>query len=435
MNVYLTSLGCKLNQAEIESLAREMAAAGFHVLTDPTHADWAIVNTCAVTQVADRKSRQLIRGLRRRNPALCIAVTGCSTASSPREIADLEGVALVVGNGDKARLLERLREADGSVPPAPRGPLPLPAGRTRALVKVQDGCDNACTYCFVRLARGAQRSRPPDAVLGEVRERLDEGYREIVLTGVHIGAYGRDSAPGAPLPPEAGWSLARLVRRVLCETAVGRVRLSSIEPQDLTDDLLALWGDGRLCRHVHLPIQSGSDAVLRRMGRAYDARHVAERAEALRRRAPDIAITTDVMVGFPGETDEEFAATMAFVEAIGFSRLHVFRFSPRPGTAAARMEGRVSPAVARARSRALIERGRELALNYHRRLVGRRDVVALLEERAGPADGGALWTGLTDTYVRVRARGEGDLGNRLVRVACHGADPRGVSGTVVEVLA
>ena len=437
MNVYLTALGCKLNQAEVDDLARRFAHEGHRVVADPAGADWAVVNTCAVTHVAARKSRQLLRQLRRAQPDLRIAVIGCYGETDPTQAAALAGVECVVPNAAKdevvARVLARMDgAADATVvePSAPAATHATAGGRTRTFIKVQDGCDNVCTYCVVRLARGAQRSRPPEDVLADVAARVAEGYREVVLTGVHIGAYGRDSAPGASLPPERGWSLARLVGEVLRSTPPARLRLSSIEPWDLTPDLLALWDDPRLCRHIHLPLQSGCDATLRRMARRYTAAQYRELVVAIRDRIPDVALTTDVIVGFPGETEAEFRQSSALIEELAFSRLHVFRYSPRPGTAAASARDPVAPSVAQARGRALARLGRESALRYHRRLIGREVTVLFEASREGRER--RTWSGLTDTYVRVTAPSADDLHNTLRCVRCEGADASGVWGRIVD---
>jgi len=436
MNVYLTALGCKLNQAEVDDLARRFAHEGHRVVADPAGADWAVVNTCAVTHVAARKSRQLLRQLRRAQPDLRIAVIGCYGETDPTQAAALAGVECVVPNAAKdevvARVLARMDgAADGTFiePSAPAATHATAGGRTRTFIKIQDGCDNVCTYCVVRLARGAQRSRPPEDVLADVAARVAEGYREVVLTGVHIGAYGRDSAPGAPLPPERGWSLARLVGEVLKSAPPARLRLSSIEPWDLTPDLLALWDDPRLCRHIHLPLQSGCDATLRRMARRYTAAQYRELVVAIRDRIPDVALTTDVIVGFPGETEAEFRQSSALIEELAFSRLHVFRYSPRPGTAAASAPDPVAPSVAQARGRTLARLGRESALRHHRRLIGREVTVLFEASREGRE--GRTWSGLTDTYVRVTAPSADDLHNTLRRVLCEGADASGVWGRIV----
>ncbi len=425
MNIYLTALGCKLNQAEIEALARQVAARGHTVVAHPAQAEWAIVNTCTVTHVADKKSRQIIRQMRRANDKLRVAVIGCYGEMSPEQAAGLDGVALVLPNRDKDTVLDRI------LPPAEqcaRAPAveALMLGHTRAFVKVQDGCDNRCAYCIVGIARGPQRSRPPENVLAKVRARLAEGYREVVLTGVNLGAYGRDSAGEGLLPRDAGWSLARLVRLLLTETAVPRLRLSSIEPWDVTPELLALWQDVRLCRHLHLPLQSGCDATLRRMRRRNTAASYAAVVDETRARIPDVALTTDVIVGFPGENEAEFTQTLACVERLAFSRLHVFVYSRRPGTVAYDLPDQVAPPVAQARSDALIALGQRLAFAWHASFVG-REAEVLFEQPEHTPDG-SRWSGLTDNYLRVRVRHDGDLHNRVARVRCTSADATGLRG-------
>jgi len=432
---YLATLGCKLNQAEAEAWGREIEAAGHRLTDDPAQADWALLNTCAVTHVAARKSRQAIRQLHRANPALRLAVTGCYAAISATDLVAMEGVALVVGNADKDAILQRIlvsepMDAAGSFQVVALGPHHLSIGRTRALVKIQDGCDNRCTYCIVWVARGPQRSRPPDAVLDEIRTRLSEGYREVVLTGVHIGAYGRDTAPGAPFAAGGGWSLARLVRLILDETDVPRLRLSSIEPWDLTSELLELWADARLCRHLHLPLQSGCDATLRRMNRRYTVAEFEALVKQARRLIPQVAITTDVIVGFPGETDAEFEQTRCLIERMAFSRLHVFRYSPRPGTPAAAMPDQISAPIAQARSEALIALGHRLALAYHREFVG-GEIEVLLEHSPHREGTSLIWEGLTDNYVRVTVASTADLANTLARVRCTRASKESVEGVLV----
>ncbi len=430
MKWYLTAVGCRLNQAEMETVSRELLARGERLVRNPADADWAIINTCAVTHVAVRKCRQMIRRLHRRNPRLQIAITGCGTELPSEELARLDGVVRVIKNGDKHLLLDHL----GDVVPVReivRGASArLATGHTRAFVKVQDGCDNACAYCFVTIARGAQRSRAPEDVLNSVNMRLAEGYREVVLTGVHIGAYGRDSAPGAPLPPARGWTLARLVDKILTETEVPRLRLSSIEPWDVTPDLLRLWDDPRLCRQVHLPLQSGSDSVLRRMGRRYDQSGYLRLVEEIRRSVPDVSITTDIMVGFPGETDADLCHTVDTAKRAGFARLHVFKYSARPRTRAAAMADQVDPRIADARSRRIIALGEELAASFHQQFVG-RDVSVLFEQEQ-TRDGDLVWSGLTDNYLRVVVPSTRDLRNVIAPVHCLRADSRELQGVLLQ---
>ncbi len=291
--VFLQSLGCRLNQSEIEALGRQLAALGHVIVEDPALAEICVVNTCAVTAEAERKTRHLLRALARANPQARIAVLGCAASLRGEELSAFPNVAWVIPNEEKERAAERIAA------PSPH-PLPssLPSAtervrlRTRAFVKIQDGCNNACTYCIVHILRGPVRSRPLEEVVAEIAARVEEGYQEVVLTGVNIGAYGQD------LGMTEG--LVRLVEAILSRTVLPRLRLSSIEPWDVGLSLLSLWSDRRLCRQVHLPLQSGCEATLRRMGRRMTAVAYARLVEAARARIPDLAVTTDVIVGFPG---------------------------------------------------------------------------------------------------------------------------------------
>ncbi|MBN1402704.1 MAG: tRNA (N(6)-L-threonylcarbamoyladenosine(37)-C(2))-methylthiotransferase MtaB [Anaerolineae bacterium] len=434
MKVYLTALGCKLNQAEVESLARCVERSGHQVVAAPEAADWAIINTCSVTHVAARKSRSLIRRLHRLNPLLRLAVTGCHAELYAGEIQALQGVDLIVPNANKEATFELLlaragedRLTQGQDTAFRR----LASGHTRAFVKIQDGCDHRCAYCVVTIARGPSVSRAPHDILDEIKARVDEGYQEIVLTGVNIGAYGRDLTPGGQPTVIGHWSLVRLVQTVLAETSVRRLRLSSIEPQDMTSALLPLWEDDRVCRHVHLPLQSGCDATLERMGRLYTTDQFAQIVQDLRARTAQLSITTDVMVGFPGETEAAFEASSAFIERLAFSRLHVFRFSPRPGTRAASMADSVDPQVSQLRSERLIALGQRLARAFHGGLMG--ESVQVLLENAQRTPGGTLWQGWTDNYVRVTVPSDLALANRLAWVRCIAADEDGLTGQLISV--
>lgn len=408
VRIHVSSLGCKLNQSEMDSLAARLQAAGHELAASPAGADLCVLNTCAVTQVAAQKSRQAVRRLHHDNPAARLVITGCYAELSPGDLQDLPGVEMVAGNRAKDHLLDDL--------PAPVRPAtavaPAFRPRTRALVKIQDGCDNACTYCIIHVARGEQRSRPAGEIVGEVRARLAAGYQEIVLTGVHVGAYGRDRA-GGPLELDL-WGL---VARILAETPVPRLRLSSVEPWDLPGGALALWQDPRLCRHLHLPLQSGAAATLRRMGRRYDPAGFAALVEAARGAIPGLAVTSDVIVGFPGETEAEFEESLSFVRAMGLARLHVFPYSPRPGTPAAGMPGQVPPAVKAARAARMRQAGTAAGQAFAHQFLGQ--TARVLWESARPGDTGPVWSGLTDNYLRVKAVHAGDLRNTfgLVRLA------------------
>jgi threonylcarbamoyladenosine tRNA methylthiotransferase MtaB len=426
MRIHVSSLGCKLNQSEMDTLAGQLTAAGHQVVTAPEESDLCVLNTCAVTHVAAQKTRQALRRLHRDNPSARLVVTGCYAELSPADLRDLPGVELVAGNQAKERLAALIGAAQPRLDPqSPVSNLESSgfSTRTRALVKIQDGCDNACTYCVIHVARGPQRSRPVAEILAEIQARLAAGHREVVLTGVHIGAYGRDEGAGEP-----DLDLWGLVRRILAETDLPRLRLSSIEPWDLVPRVFPLWEDPRLCRHLHLPLQSGSDAVLRRMGRRTTTGEFAALVEAARAAIPDLAVTTDVIAGFPGETEEEFAEGLAFVEVMGFARVHVFPYSVRSGTPAARMPDQVPAPVKKERARVLREVAAAGNLAFRQRFVGR--TVGVLWESSVLGELGPLWSGLTDNYLRVQATSVEDLGNRETPVRLVALTEGGLRGWI-----
>ncbi|NPA31587.1 MAG: MiaB/RimO family radical SAM methylthiotransferase [Chloroflexi bacterium] len=427
MRIYLDTLGCRLNQAEIERLARYFRAAGHEIVAAPEDADLAVLNTCAVTQKAVADSRQRARQLARAG-AGALALTGCWVSLEPDAAAQLPRVRWVVPNPAKDALVAQvlgLPLEAFDLEPVAREPLPGLRMRTRAFVKVQDGCDNRCTFCITTVVRGPGRSRSVEEVLDDVRAALRGGAQEIVLTGVHLGSWGHDLTPRR--------HLRHLVAELLERLDIPRLRLSSLEPWDLDAAFFDLWQDARLARHLHLPLQSGSASTLRRMARKTTPQGFRALVEAARERIPEVAITTDIIVGFPGETEAEFAESLAFVESLGLAGGHVFTYSERPGTAAARMPGQVPHRVRKernARMRAVLDAA---AARYRSRFVGR--TLTVLWERATRLDGqGWLVQGLSDNYLRVRARVAQNLWNRLtpvriVRVAEDGA----LEGEVVAV--
>ncbi len=399
--VYLTYLGCRLNESEIEELAWRFVAHGHRVVDKPSEADLCVVNTCTVTGEAGRKSRQLVRRVARLNPGVQIAVTGCHATVDPDDVRRLPNVAWVVHNAEKERLADLVTGADRpDHAPIARHLGPGTLGRTRAFVKVQDGCDNRCAFCIATLARGDGRSRPLDQVVTEVQGLVAAGYQEVVLTGAHLGSYGRDRG-------EAD-GLRRLVEALLVRTNVPRLRLSSLEPWDVSLGFFDLWADSRLCRQLHLPLQSGCDAILRRMARRTTTGDFADLVVAARARIPDLALTTDIIVGFPGETEAAFDESYRFVETMRFARLHVFPFSPRPGTAAARMSDQVPPDVRAARSRAMRWLGAQQERAFHGEFLGR--TLPVLWEMS--KDDG-LWRGHTDNYLTVTTACSTPLANRI----------------------
>lgn len=383
MDVYLGSLGCRVNEAELERWADALQARGHRAVAAPEAADLVVVNSCAVTRSAARKTRQAVSRLRQRSPGAPVVVVGCYVDLEGAGSA-LPGVDLLLGNRAKEALVERLEGWWSARPAASSARRPLPAAprgprRTRAFVKVQDGCRHRCTYCAVTLARGEERSRPLEAVVAEVAARVAAGAPEVVLTGIHLGGYGDD------LDPARG--LAELVERVLGETAVPRLRLSSLEPWTVTPRLLAAWGDPRLLPHLHLPLQSGSDAVLRRMGRRGSAAGARDLVARVRDAIPEVSITTDVIAGFPGEAAADHERTVALLRELGLAGLHVFSFSPRPGTPAARLEGHLPGGERRRRAEELRALADELAGAHAARFVGQ--VRPVLWERGTGTPGGA----------------------------------------------
>lgn len=415
-SVAFYTLGCKVNQYESAALASLFARRGYRVVEDfETVADVYVVNTCTVTATADQKSRKAVRRATRRNPEAVVVVTGCYAQLNPEAVARIPGVSVILGTTGREKLVDLVEEAMRTsrqvvaVKGFSTGEFEeLPAlftARTRAYLKIQEGCRDFCTFCLVPYARGPLRSRKPDAVLYEARRLLDAGFKELVLTGIHIGHYGIDLQP----PME----LAGLISRIVKLPGLRRLRLSSIEPKEVSPALAELMAEGGpFCPHLHIPLQSGDDAVLVRMGRRYNTAEYREVVESLRKRIPDIAITTDVMVGFPGETESEFANTVAFVRAIGFSGLHVFKFSARPGTPAAEFPNQVPGKVKEERLRIMLETGSELANSYAGNFYGRIVTVLVEGKKAG-----GLWEGLTEHYLPAVFEAEGALSGLLVNVA------------------
>lgn len=405
--VAFTTLGCKVNQSETDSYARQFAAAGFSCVPFDAEADVYVINTCTVTHVADKKSRQLLSQARRANADALVVAAGCYASIVGEALADER--TLVIRNRDKERLLDLVRgRMARSVVDLPYfaegekyGDQAPPRERARATVKVQDGCDSHCTYCIIPRARGRSRSVAPDTVAHRVRGLVREGHAEVVVTGVDLGSYGADvdSFP----------DLGGLLRHILDETDVQRVRVSSLEPGDFRPEWLRLWTDPRLCRHLHVPLQAGSASVLRRMERSYTPDEFRTMVAACREMVPGITITTDVITGFPGETDEEFDEGLTFIRDIAFDGMHVFKYSRRSGTRAARMADQVGEEAKQERGRVLrAEAARGVARLLHR---SQGSVAQVVWE--GEHDG--VWRGLTDTNVRVYGSPSGERADTASR--------------------
>jgi threonylcarbamoyladenosine tRNA methylthiotransferase MtaB len=428
------TLGCKVNQYDTQ-LMREIAQqSGYEVVSESGSADIYIVNTCTVTYASDRKARRTIRKIARAHPNAKILVTGCYADRDSKKIEDMEEVTLVFGNQEKKHLVEYLRkfsefannaswfpESIGSERNFPDSPfhgaispddfikgrgITTFDGQTRALVKIQDGCNTFCTYCIVPYVRGRMTSRPIDDIVREVEALAQNGYKEIVITGVHLGAYGKDINNRV--------TIADVLEKIHPVNGIERLRLSSIEPMDVPDDLIERLAQLSKCApHFHLPLQSGNNEILKRMGRRYSVEEYASLVEKLRATFPDVGITTDIMVGFPSETEAQFNDTYNFIKQMAFSRLHVFRYSPRRGTPAARYPGRIPPDISVARSEAVRDLGHRLAEEFHLKMLGKVMKVLVEYSREGKDK---LLAGFTGNYMRVLLDVPKTMINQMIRV-------------------
>ena len=497
----VATLGCKVNQADTDAISEQMSSAGFEQRDFSEVADVYIVNTCTVTHLGDRSSRNLISQAHRRHPNALLVVTGCYAEMNPKAVSALPGVDLVIGNHGKDTLVETIKElyltsqqetlgnsdkaslderafqlpqgnakpvdtstlqprvstlpllsldaqhigSDSTLEiatvqeePQPDNPtlfaqLLLPTAsistasstrwqsRTRVQMKVQDGCDNRCTYCIVPSVRGGSRSRSIASVVEHVQRKVRAGFQEIVLTGIHLGDYHPDG--------DENQNLGDLIRALLQETEMPRIRVSSLEPEDFRLEWLELWQNPRLCRHFHLPMQSGSDTILRRMARRYNSTRYANIVTTARQLIPGVAISTDIITGFPGESDDDFEQTYRLACELKFAKAHIFRFSPRSGTAAARMKGQIQDEVKKARSARLLALNDEHSRLFRQQFLGQTTQVLIEDYKHG------YWEGLTDNYLRVEVAGLSETRswqNTLVQVRLSHVIDDGVVGTVIE---
>lgn len=406
------TLGCKLNQAETQQAARELQQHGCVTVDRPTRADAFLINTCTITHVADRKARRLIRLARKLSPDAPIVATGCYAERAGEELARDEPIQVLpnVRKGEAAgAVLTALNGASGVTEQPATSNV-----RTRAFIKIQEGCDDVCAFCIVPHVRGRERAIPIDRIVAAAQERVAEGVQEIVLTGTQPGAYGRDRADGS--------SAARLIDTLLAQTDAPRIRYSSIQPQDITPELLACWDDSRMCRHVHLALQSGSDAVLARMRRRYSSATFREAVGAFRAAAPGISVTTDIIAGFPGESHDDHQATLSLMREVQFTDVHVFPYSSRPRTSAALLDDDVHPDLKRSRAAELREVGASHRLEALEAEIGSLHTV-LFENRT---------SGLTDTYLSARVESDADLTNQIRSVRVTGADTSGLVGKLAR---
>ena len=419
-SVAFHTLGCKVNHYETEAIWQLFKDNGYSRTEFEKQSDVYVINTCTVTNTGDKKSRQVIRRAIRQNPDAVICVTGCYAQTSPAEIMAIPGVDIVVGTQERTKMLDYIEQYKTERKPInavgnimknrvyEELDVPSFTDRTRASLKIQEGCNNFCTFCIIPWARGLMRSRDPEEVVRQAQQLVDAGYLEIVLTGIHTGGYGEDLKD---------YNLAQLLRDIENNVkGLKRLRISSIEASQLSDEVIDVLKDSKIVvRHLHIPIQSGSDTVLKRMRRKYTMEFFANRLDRLREALPDLAITSDVIVGFPGETEEEFMETFNFIRDQRFSELHVFPYSKRTGTPAARMDNQVDEDVKNERVHRLIALNDQLAVEYASRFEG--EVLEIIPEEAYKLDSTSnMVEGYTDNYLKVVIPGSEDLIGKLVRV-------------------
>ena len=417
MNINFQALGCRLNEAELETWASQFLKCGHQVTTDSSEADIMVFNSCAVTSEADRKSRQQIGRLHRGNPQAKLVVTGCHASLNSEAVKNYLGVDLVVNNQNKEALVEQTLDqfggSDQALELTNENALFL-RGRHRAFIKVQDGCRYRCTYCIVTIARGEERSRSVDEIINEINHLHRQGIQEIAITGVHVGGYGSDT----------GSNLYELLSEILDRTQIPRIRLASVEPWDLPDNFFRLFQDARLMPHMHLPIQSGSDSVLRRMARRCKTAEFTQIVNKARDSVPLFNITTDIIVGFPGETEAEWQQTMDYVETTGFGHMHIFSYSRREGTKAARLPDQVDKATRKERSLQMHELAARLKKTELEKHIGSR--CSVLWERIINQESG-LWTGYTPQYHKI-VSGDADISEaKITEVSVEQVSQDGIS--------
>jgi len=407
MQIHLKTLGCRLNEAEIESWANKFEEKGHQLTSDPKSADLLVVNTCAVTQEAVKKSRQILRRTHRDNPMAKLVVSGCYPTLEKKNINEISGIDLIIDNSEKDKLVDiSLRELNLQAMPSlstePGLSSLFKRGRNRAFIKIQDGCRHRCTFCIVTIARGNERSRKIDSITDEINRYHQQGVHEVVLTGVHVGGYGGD----------INFSLHQLIEKILSETTIPRIRLASVEPWDLNEKFFSLFRNKRLMPHMHLPLQSGCNSVLKRMARRCKTNDFKEIINKARTQIKNFNITTDIIVGFPGETNGEWQKSLEFIKEIGFSHIHIFTYSKREGTKASNFDNQVENLVKKERSKELhklTEKMRKEILNNE---IG-NEYSVLWETK----DKNNNWYGYTDNYLKVELKNnQSNLENKITKI-------------------
>lgn len=409
--VALYTLGCRVNQYETEAMAETFIKKGYEAVDFEDYADVYVINTCTVTNMGDRKSRQMIRKAKRKNPDSIIAVAGCYAQVSPDEAAAIEGVDVVVGTSDKGRIADLVEEYEKNkkkikmvenimnVREFEELQIDEYQDRTRAFLKIQDGCDRYCSYCLIPLARGPVRSRKPENIINEVVKLADKGFKEVILSGIHVASYGKDIGDV---------TLLDVIKGINEVDGIERIRIGSVDPTFFTEKVIKeIAKIEKLCPHFHLSLQSGCNETLKRMNRHYTSEEYKATVEGLRQAFPDVSITTDVIVGFPGETDEEFESTYKFLKDIRLSKMHIFKYSPRKGTRAAQYKEQVPPEVKEQRSKILLELDSELERAFIEKFISRKMDV-LFEEMNGE-----ISNGYTKNYIKVSVNSEDDISGKI----------------------
>ncbi|WP_427339532.1 tRNA (N(6)-L-threonylcarbamoyladenosine(37)-C(2))-methylthiotransferase MtaB [Caloranaerobacter sp. DY30410] len=427
------TLGCKVNQYETEAMAKLFKKNGYTVVNAEDKADVYVINTCTVTNLGDRKSRQFIRRAKRMNKESIVAVVGCYVQVSPDEVFEIEDVDLVIGTSDKnkiVKLCEEVKEKNKrikivedimKVREFEEMSIDEVNGKTRAFIKIQEGCNQYCSYCIIPYARGPVRSRNLQNIVKEVEKLGRRGFKEIVLTGIHVASYGKDLGD---------IRLIDVIEAIHDIDGIERIRLSSLEPTIVTEEFMSRLSKlPKVCDHFHLSLQSGSNTVLKRMNRKYTTEEYLSIVKLIRKYMPDVGLTTDIIVGFPGETDEEFEETYNFVKEVGFSRIHVFKYSPREGTPAAKFKNQVDGTVKTERSRKLIELGERLNKIFNERFIGKIMDVLFEEEVKGKS---GLMEGYTTNYIRVMAKGDISIEGEILPVKMNKISGENLIGEIVN---
>ncbi len=425
MKISLNSIGCRLNQAEIEKFANQLVRAGHELVPSEEQADVVILNTCTVTNHAASDSRGMVRRSLKNQPGRII-VTGCLSTLDPDSIAKIDPSVMIIDNNDKDNLVNQVIPPIRDLRPpehVTRVNIPGMRHRTRAFIKAQDGCDNFCTFCVTRLARGKSRSVSADVIIKDVLYAENSGVKEVVLSGVQLGSWGSDLVPQK--------TISDLVKSVLAATTNVRVRLSSIEPWGIPGDFFQLWNEERICRQLHIPLQSGSDRILKKMGRKNTTAGYKRLVDTIRKICPEIAITTDILVGFPGESSDDFDETCVFMKSLNFAGGHVFTYSPRPGTVAAMMKNQIPHVQKAERSRFIRSLLMDLQQKYYRCFL-QKELDILWESAQQQENGSWRLKGISDNYIRVYATYPKNLCNQISKVCMIEAAPSGIFGNILS---